>query len=250
MQLLKNKTVLITGGSRGIGKAIVETFCKHGAKVIFTFYKSKIKAKKLIEKYKHINPIYSCKYKANNIKDCELLMNKILKLFNNRIDILVNNIGITLDNILIKMTHKEWDDVINTNLKSIFYITQKISKLMLMNKIGNIINISSIIGATGNIGQTNYATSKYGIIGFTKSISKELASRNIRCNVISPGFIKTNMINKISDKKLINDYINKIPMKRYGSPQEIANVCLFLASNLSSYITGEVIHVTGGLYHL
>lgn len=245
-KILKKKTALITGGSKGIGKAIVETFCKQGANVMFTFNKSKKQAISIEKKFNISNNIISYKYNAEKQENHKKLFKKAIKKLG-KIDILVNNIGINKDNLLINMKNKEWLKVQEVNINSIFYITKYITKHMIKRKKGNIINISSIIGFLGNVGQCNYSTTKYGIIGFTKSLSKELASSNIRCNVIAPGFIKTSMTKKIKNINIVNKYKNKIPLKRFGEPQEIANVCLFLASKLSSYITGEVINVSGGI---
>ena len=183
---------------------------------------------------------------ASSMQEAETLVEDVLAKFET-IDIVVNNAGITKDNLILRLSEEQWDQVINTNLKSIFNITKLVSRPMMKQKQGSIINISSIVGLTGNPGQSNYAASKAGIVGFSKSVSKELSSRNIRINVIAPGFIGTEMTDNL-DEKVKADFISKIPMKRYGSTEEVANVVLFLASDLSSYITGQTISVCGGMY--
>lgn len=245
MKLLEGKIAIVTGGTRGIGRAIVEVFAKEGAKVIFTF-KNSIKTAKEIQS--HLSDYTKIKYyqsDVNNIKNIHHIINDTIKTFK-RIDILVNNVGITRDNLLIRMNINDWKEVINTNLNSIFYITQEVVKYMIKQRNGCIINISSIVGIKGNAGQSNYSASKSGIIGFTQSIAKELGSRNIRCNVVAPGLIDTDMSASII-KKNIEKWINYISLKRIGHVNDVANACLFLASNLSSYITGEVINVNGGI---
>lgn len=245
MKLLNNKIAFITGGTRGIGKSIVETFAKQGAKVIFTFIKSIKEAKNielLLNNYSEIN---SYQADNNNINQIQYVVNKIIDKYH-RIDILVNNVGITYDKLLIKMEPKDWSNIIDTNLKSIFFITKLVIKEMMKKRMGSIINMSSISGIYGNIGQTNYAASKAGIIGFTKSVAKEFGSKNIRCNAIAPGIIDTDMTFNL--KKNQENLIKLISLKRIGTTQDIANSCLFLASDLSNYITGEVLNVNGGIY--
>lgn len=244
MKLLDNKIALITGGSRGIGESIVKIFAKQGAKVIFTFKKSKEKADKI--KYSLNNYDIKCyKMDINNQLDIFHVIEKIIKNYN-KIDILINNVGITSDNLLLRMKNEDWNKVIDTNLKSIFYITKLVVKYMIKERNGSIINMSSIVGLSGNIGQINYSASKAGIIGFTKSLAKEIGSKNIRCNAIAPGLIDTDMTNCIS-KKIKDICIKRISLKRIGNPIDIANACLFLASNLSNYITGEILNVSGGI---
>ncbi|WP_185873815.1 3-oxoacyl-[acyl-carrier-protein] reductase [Blattabacterium cuenoti] len=243
MKLLHNKIAIVTGGSGDIGEYIVKTFVKHGAYVIFTFCKSKQKANKLTFELK--NYVESYEINLNNFNDSKNFIQKIIKKFGN-IDILVNNAGIIKDNFLLRMSEKTWDKVIKTNIYSIFNITKYVIAPMIKQKKGSIINMSSVIGITGNSGQSNYAASKAGIIGFTKSIAKELGKKNIRCNVIAPGYISTKMNDHFS-LKIKENWIKNIPLKRAGSPQDIANCSLFLASDLSNYITGSVLNVNGGL---
>lgn len=245
MKLLEGKIAIVTGGTRGIGRAIVEVFAKEGAKVIFTFKNSIKKAKEIEYNLSHYTKIKYYQSDVNNIKDIKYVVDETIKNFNH-IDILVNNVGITRDNLLIRMNINDWEEVINTNLNSIFSFTQEVVKYMIRQRNGCIINISSIVGIKGNAGQSNYSAAKSGIIGFTKSIAKELGSRNIRCNVVAPGLIDTDMSSSISEKN-IEKWINYISLKRIGHVSDVANACLFLASNLSDYITGEVINVNGGI---
>ena len=247
MKLLKDKVALITGASRGIGKAIALQFAKEGANIAFTdlLYDDIAKA---TEKDLVKTGVKAKAYASNASKfgDTDKVITAILKDFDG-IDILVNNAGITRDNLLLRMSEEQWDEVITTNLKSVFNFTKHILPLMLKQKGGSIINIASIVGITGNAGQSNYSSSKAGIIGFTKSMSKELGSRNIRCNAIAPGFIATDMTKKL-DESIQQKFIEQIPLKRYGSPEEVAGTALFLASDLGSYINGQVLSVCGGLY--
>lgn len=247
MKLLHNKVAVITGGTRGIGKSIVETFVKEGAIVVFTFIKSEKEAILIKKKLSIFSKIYFYKVDVTDNKSIKNFINNVLKSLK-RIDILVNNAGIVEDSLLLRMNTYKWEKVINTNLNSVFYFTKEVVKTMLKQRNGSIINMSSIVGLMGNYGQSNYSASKAGIIGFTKSISKELGSRNIRCNVVAPGFINTDMTSSYLKKDKINDFIkNNISLKRIGEPKDVANVCLFLASNLSNYITGEVINISGGI---
>jgi 3-oxoacyl-[acyl-carrier protein] reductase len=244
MKLLDKKTALISGGSRGIGKAIVEAFAREGAQIVFSFLKSKEKARNLEKNLKKITKIKAYPADLRRPQSAKILVKKAIDEFG-KIDILVNNAGIIRDSLLIRMRKEDWNEVIQTNLSSIFYLTQEVVKKMIKKK-GSIINISSLFGVIGNKGQVNYSTSKSGIIGFSKSVSKELGSRNIRCNVVSPGFINTEMIASL-DEEMLKEWINKIPLKRFGDPQEIAQACIFLASDMSSYISGEVLNVNGGM---
>lgn len=238
---------MITGASRGIGEAIAKKFSENGANVAFTFKQSDEKAKEL-EGLLIQNGAKAIPYKsdASVFREADALVKAVLQDFG-RIDVLVNNAGITRDNLLLRMTEEQWDAVINNNLKSVFNLTRFVSYYMLKQKGGSIINISSIVGLTGNAGQSNYAASKAGIIGFTKTIAQELGSRNIRCNAITPGFIETDMT-RVLDEKVAADLKKGIPLSRMGSAEEIANAALFLASDMSSYVTGQVLSVCGGMY--
>jgi 3-oxoacyl-(acyl-carrier-protein) reductase len=243
MKLLNGKLALVTGGSGDIGRSIVKTFVQHGANVIFTFFSSEKEAKELELKLK--NFVESYQIDLSDFDSSKNLVEKIIKKYG-RLDILVNNAGIIKDNFLLKISKKDWDDVIKINLYSMFNLTKHVIHPMMKQKKGSIINMSSVIGFTGNIGQSNYAASKAGIIGFTKSIARELGKKNVRCNAIAPGYIVTKM-NSHFQSKIKENWIKNIPLKRAGSPIDIANSTLFLASDLSNYITGTVLHVNGGL---
>lgn len=246
MKILKDKTAIITGATRGIGRGIAETFAKHGANVIFTYSSSSDLAKEIENELSKEGVIVKgYKSDASNFNDCENLINKIVNDFT-VIDILINNAGITIDNLLMRMKEEDFDKVISVNLKSVFNMTKAIQRTMLKQRFGSIINMSSVVGVKGNAGQSNYAASKAGIIGFSKSIALELGSRNIRCNVIAPGFIETEMT-EVLDDKVVQEWRDSIPLKRGGTPKDIANVCLWLGSDMSSYVTGQTIHVNGGL---
>ena len=246
MKILKDKTAIITGATRGIGRGIAETFAKHGANVIFTYSSSSDLAKEIENELSKEDVIVKgYKSDASNFNDCENLINKIVNDFP-VIDILINNAGITIDNLLMRMKEEDFDKVISVNLKSVFNMTKAIQRTMLKQRFGSIINMSSVVGVKGNAGQSNYAASKAGIIGFSKSIALELGSRNIRCNVIAPGFIETEMT-EVLDDKVVQEWRDSIPLKRGGTPKDIANVCLWLGSDMSSYVTGQTIHVNGGL---
>ena len=246
MKILKDKTAIITGATRGIGRGIAETFAKHGANVIFTYSSSSDLAKEIENELSKEGVIVKgYKSDASNFNDCENLINKIVNDFP-VIDILINNAGITIDNLLMRMKEEDFDKVISVNLKSVFNMTKAIQRTMLKQRFGSIINMSSVVGVKGNAGQSNYAASKAGIIGFSKSIALELGSRNIRCNVIAPGFIETEMTEVLEDK-VVQEWRDSIPLKRGGTPKDIANVCLWLGSDMSSYVTGQTIHVNGGL---
>ncbi len=247
MRLLEGKTAIVTGAARGIGEAIALKLAEHGAHVAFTYLNSTEKATALEEKLKGFN-VKTKSYKSNAAvyAECEILVNDVMNEFGT-VDICVNNAGISKDNLLLRLSPEQWDDVMNTNLKSVFNMTKQVIRPMMKAKKGSIINMSSIIGIRGNAGQSSYAASKAGIIGFTKSIAHELGSRNIRCNAIAPGFIETDMTHYLKDESGAKTFLEKIPLGRFGSAEEIANTTLFLASDLSSYITGQVISACGGL---
>lgn len=246
MKLLEGKNAIITGASRGIGKGIAMIFAQHGANVAFT-YSSSVEAAQDLEKELTDLGIKAKGYKSNaaNFEDAQKLIEDVNKDFSS-IDILVNNAGITKDNLLMRMTEEDFDKVIEVNLKSIFNMTKAVQRTMLKQRKGSIINMSSVVGVKGNAGQANYAASKAGMIGFSKSMALELGSRNIRTNVIAPGFIETEMTAKL-DEKTVEGWRNAIPLKRGGSPEDIANACVFLGSDLSDYITGQVLNVDGGM---
>lgn len=249
MKLLEGKTAIITGASRGIGEGIALKFAEHGAHVAFT-YISGSSAGKAADLKERLNGfgIHAAVYQSNagDYTACESLVNEILKEFGT-IDICVNNAGISKDNLLLRMTPEQWDDVIQVNLKSVFNMTKQVIRPMMKARNGSIINMSSVIGEMGNAGQSSYAASKAGVIGFTKSVAKEMGSRNIRCNAIAPGFVETDMTSYLKDGESAEKYKVGIPLNRFASAADIANVSLFLASDLSSYITGQVISVCGGL---
>lgn len=246
MKLLEGKVAIITGATRGIGKGIAEVFAKHGADIAFTYVSSDEQAKE-VEKALNAEGIKAKGYKSNaaDFKQAEEFITDVVAEFG-RIDVIVNNAGITRDGLLMRMSEENWDDVINTNLKSVFNITKAALRTLLSQRSGSIINMSSVVGIEGNAGQSNYAASKAGAIGFTKSIAQELGSRNIRCNAICPGFIETEMTAKL-DQEVIKGWIEDIPMKRGGTPEDVANACLFLASDLSTYVSGQTLNVCGGM---
>ncbi len=246
MKLLENKTVVITGASRGIGRGIAVVLAKHGANIAFTYSKSVDAAISLSDEIAKLS--VKCKgYQSNaeSFEDSQKLIDQIIKDFGN-IDVLINNAGITKDNLLMRMTEDDFDKVIEVNLKSVFNMVKAVQRTFLKNRSGSIINISSIVGIKGNAGQSNYAASKAGIIGFSKSIALELGSRNIRSNVVAPGFIQTEMTDQLNEE-VVNQWINGIPLKRGGTTEDVANLCLFLSSDLSTFITGQVINVDGGM---
>lgn len=247
MKLLENKVAIVTGGSRGIGEGIVLKLAESGAHVAFTYVSSDEKAKLLEEKIKDLS-VNAKAYKSNagSYEECEAMVSDVVKTFGT-VDICVNNAGISKDNLLLRMTPEQWDEVMTTNLKSVFNMTKQVIRPMMKSKKGSIINMSSIVGMRGNAGQSSYAASKAGIIGFTKSIAAELGSRNVRCNAIAPGFIETDMTHYLKEGEAAKSFLDKIPLGRFGSAEEIANVTLFLASDLSSYVTGQVISTCGGL---
>lgn len=246
MKLIENKVALVTGASRGIGKGIAVKFAEQGAHVAFTYLSSEAKAIELENELKSYG-VKAKGYKSDaaDFKAADDLINQIVADFGT-VDVVVNNAGITRDGLLMRMTEENFDEVLKTNLKSVFNITKAVQKIMLKNRKGSIINISSIVGIRGNAGQANYAASKAGIIGFSKSVALELGSRNIRCNVIAPGFIETEMT-AVLDEKTVQQWRDGIPLKRGGSPEDIANAALFLASDLSGYITGQTLSVCGGM---
>lgn len=244
--LLQGKTALITGGTRGIGYAIAKRFAAEGSNVAFTFVNSEDKANEL-ENELNAAGVKAKAYKSNAgiYSEAEKLVDDVAKDFG-AIDVLVNNAGITKDNLILRMTEEQWDEVIAANLKSVFNLTKHVSKIMLRQKHGSIINLSSIVGEKGQAGQSNYAASKAGIIGFTKSIADEFGSRGIRCNAIAPGFIETDMTNVLNEE-LKKSILEKIPMGRMGKAEEVANAAVFLASDLSTYVSGQVLSVCGGM---
>ena len=246
MKLLENKVALVTGASRGIGEAIAVKFAEHGAAVAFTYLSSGERAVALEERLAGMG-IKAKGYKsdAGDFKAAEQLAADVLKDFGT-IDICVNNAGISRDNLLLRLTPEQWDDVMQANLKSVYNLTKQVMRPMMKARSGSIINMSSIVGIKGNGGQSAYAASKAGIIGFTKSIAQEIGSRNIRCNAIAPGFIETDMTHYLKDGGA-EKWFEKIPLGRFGKPDEVANAALFLASDMSVYITGQVLSVCGGM---
>lgn len=249
MKLLEGKVSIVTGAARGIGAAIAVTLAQHGSDVAFT-YVSDSSAEKAaaLEAQLIALGVKAKAYKSNAgvYEECEVLVNDVLKEFG-KIDVCVNNAGISKDNLLLRMTSEQWDEVMDINLKSVFNMTKQVIRPMMKAKSGSIINMSSIVGVRGNAGQSSYAASKAGIIGFSKSVALELGSRNIRCNAIAPGFIETDMTHYLKDGEGANEFLKKIPLGRFGSAEEIANTTLFLASDMSSYITGQVLSACGGL---
>jgi len=247
MKLLEGKTAIITGASRGIGKGIAQTFAQHGANVAFTYSSSAAAAEEL-EKELTALGIQAKAYKSNaaSFDESQDLVAQITKDFEGGIDILINNAGITKDNLLMRISEEDFDTVIEVNLKSVFNMTKAVQRTMLKQRKGSIINMSSVVGVKGNAGQTNYAASKAGIIGFSKSVALELGSRNIRCNIVAPGFIETEMTAKL-DEKVVEGWRAGIPLKRGGTPEDIANACVYLGSDLSNYVTGQVLNVDGGM---
>ena len=246
MTLLQGKVALITGGSRGIGAAIAKKYAEEGADVAFTYLSSEEKANAIAAELESMG-VKAKAYRsdASDYEQAEELVKTVLADFG-KVDILINNAGVTRDTLMLRMSEEQWTKVIQTNLNSVFNLTKHCLRPMMKNRGGSIIHMSSIVGLTGNAGQANYAASKAGIIGFSKSIAKEMGARNVRSNVIAPGFIETDMTHELDDKTK-EAYMSNIPLKRLGSAEEIANACLFLGSNLSSYITGQTLSVCGGL---
>ncbi len=246
MKLLDGKTALITGAARGIGKAIAMKFAEEGANIAFTDLNYDEFMKETEQELNSLN-IKAKGYASNaaSFEDSEKLVQDVITDFE-KIDILVNNAGITRDNLLMRMQEKDWDMVLTVNLKSVFNLTKAVQKPMMKQRFGTIINMSSVVGVSGNAGQSNYSASKAGMIGFTKSIAQELGSRNIRCNAIAPGFIETEMTHKLKED-VREAWIKTIPLRRSGKPEDVASVATFLASDLSSYVSGQVINVCGGM---
>ena len=245
-KLLENKTAIITGATRGIGRGIARTFAHNGCNVAFT-YNSSIEAAQTLEKELNDIEVKAKSYQSNaaDFDHAQALVDKVLEDFG-AVDVLINNAGITKDNLLMRMGKADFDQVIEVNLKSVFNMTKAIQRTFLKQKSGSLIHISSVVGIKGNAGQSNYAASKAGIIGFSKAIALELGSRNIRSNVVAPGFIETEMTKKLSED-IVQKWREGIPLKRGGTPEDVANACVFLASNLSNYITGQVLQVDGGM---
>jgi len=253
MGLLQDKVCLITGGSRGIGEAIVRRFVEEGATVAFTYRSSSERADNIVKGLSSNLPtgqaggatIKAYQSNAASFSEAEALVKAVLADFG-KVDVLINNAGITRDTLMLRMSEEQWDEVMETNLKSVFNLTKHVLRPMLKNRGGSIINMSSVVGIFGQAGQANYAASKAGIFGFTKSIAKEVGSRSIRCNAIAPGFIETEMTASL-DEKVKENYLAAIPLKRLGSGKEVADACLFLASDFSSYVSGQTISVCGAL---
>jgi 3-oxoacyl-[acyl-carrier protein] reductase len=246
MKLLEGKTAIITGASRGIGKGIALTFAKQGANIAFTYLSSEEKANGLEEELSAFGiKAKGFKSDASKFEAAQDLADQVMETFGS-IDVLINNAGITKDNLLMRMSEEDFDTVMEVNMKSIFNLTKAVLRPMLKQRSGSIINMSSVVGVKGNAGQANYSASKAGIIGFSKSTAIELGSRNIRCNVIAPGFIVTEMTAKL-DENIVKGWTDSIPLKRGGTPEDIANATVFLASDMSAYISGQVLNVCGGM---
>ena len=248
MKMLEGKVAIVTGAARGIGEAIAIEMAKQGAHIAFT-YVSDSSAEKATALEQHLQSMgvkaKAWKSNAGDAAQCESFVNEVLQVFG-QVDILVNNAGISKDNLLMRMSEEDFDKVIEINLKSVFNMTKAVQKIMLKNRKGSIVNMSSVVGVKGNAGQANYAASKAGMIGFTKSVALELGSRNIRCNAIAPGFIETEMTAKLNDD-VVQGWRDSIPLKRGGTPEDVANACLFLASDMSAYVSGQVLNVCGGM---
>lgn len=246
MKLLEGKTAIVTGGSKGIGKGIAKVFAENGCAVAFTYLSSEEQAMELEKELSDLGvKVKGYKSDASDFDSAEKLVKDVLEEFGS-VDVVVNNAGITKDNLLMRMSQEDFDRVVQINLKSVFNLTKHVQRSMLKKRSGSIINISSVVGVKGNAGQSNYAASKAGIIGFTKSMALELGSRSIRCNAIAPGFIETEMTDKL-DEQTVEGWRNAIPLKRGGTPEDVANACLFLASDLSTYVTGQTLQVDGGM---
>ncbi len=246
MGLLENKNALITGGSRGIGESIVREYVAQGANVIFTYRSSADRANVIVEELNGNGRIVKAvQSDASSYTDAESLMKLATETFET-IDVLINNAGVTQDNLMLRMSEEQWDQVIEINLKSVFNLTKHALRPMLKARKGSIINISSVVGVFGNAGQANYAASKAGIIGFSKSIAKEVGSRGIRCNALAPGFIATDMTDAL-DEATIKAYTDSIPLKRLGEGKDVSDACVYLGSDMSTYVTGQVLSVCGGM---
>ncbi len=246
MKLLQDKVAIVTGGSRGIGRAICLTFAEQGAHVVFTYLSSHEKAQALETELQAKGvKAKGIQSDAGKLADAEKLVEEVLSDFG-QIDILVNNAGISRDNLLLRMNEEQWNQVIQANLTSVFYLTKQVIRPMMKARYGSIVNLSSVVGMEGNAGQSSYAASKAGIIGFTKSVALELGSRNIRCNAVAPGFIDTDMTSALSEGDT-DEWFAKIPLGRFGTPEEVANTVLYLASDMSSYTSGQVIPVCGAM---
>lgn len=246
MKLLEGKVVLVTGATRGIGKAIAEKCAEQGANIAFTFASSAEKAKALEDELKKLGvKARGFQSDAADFEAANELVSEVVKEFGT-VDVLINNAGVTRDGLLMRMSEEQWDEVIRVNLKSVFNLTKAAMRTMLKARSGSIINMSSVVGVKGNAGQANYAASKAGILGFTKSVALEIGSRNVRCNAIAPGFIETEMTGAL-DEAMVQQWRDAIPLKRGGTPEDVANLCLFLASDMSAYITGQTINVDGGM---
>ena len=245
MNLLQGKTAIVTGATRGIGKSIAEVFVKNGANVAFTYASSVEKAKALEEELGQFGKVKGYQSDASDYEAAQKLVEDVIAEFG-QVDIVINNAGITKDNLLMRMSAEDFEKVIQTNLNSAFNLTKAVIKPMMKQRSGSIVNMSSIVGIKGNAGQANYAASKAGLIGFSKSVALELGSRNIRCNAIAPGFIETEMTAKLNED-VVKGWRDAIPLKRGGTPEDVANVCVFLASDMSAYVTGQVINVDGGM---
>ena len=246
MKTLEGKIALVTGASKGIGRAIANTFAEHGANIAFTYLSSVEQGESLVERLK-AKGVDAKGYRsdASNLEAAQELITDVIQDFG-KFDILINNAGITRDNLIMRMSESEWDDIMEINLKSCFNTVKAAFRPLMKQRSGSIINMSSVVGIKGNLGQANYAASKAGIIGFSKSVALELGSRGIRCNVVAPGFIETEMTAGL-DEKVVQTWRDAIPLKRGGSPEDVANACVFLASDYSTYITGQVLQVNGGL---
>jgi len=245
MKLLEGKVAIITGATRGIGKGIAEVFAAHGAEVAFTYAGSVDKAQELENTLSKLTKVKAYQSDASDYDAAQKLVEDVIAEFG-KVDILINNAGITKDNLMMRMSKEDWDKVIRVNLDSVFNLTKAVVKPMMKARSGSIINMTSIVGVKGNAGQANYAASKAGVIGFTKSIALELGSRNIRCNAIAPGFIETEMTAAL-DEKTVQSWREGIPLKRGGQPEDVANACVFFASEMSSYVSGQVLNVDGGM---
>ncbi len=248
--MLQNKVAIITGAARGIGEGVALKFAENGCNIAFSYVsESSAEKAKSLEDNLNAMGVKAKSYRSNagDFKECEILVNDVLKEFGN-IDICVNNAGISKDNLLLRMTPEQWADVMQINLASVFNMTKQVIRPMMKAKNGSIINMSSVIGLMGNAGQSSYAASKAGIIGFTKSVAKELGSRNIRCNAVAPGFVETDMTSYLKEGEQADKYKAGIPLGYFATAEDIANACLFLASDMSRYITGQVMNVDGGLY--